>query len=59
MRLGPWMDAENFNPGYLLRGMNLLPKSGDKVEWQHSQDYWAEAEQLPAIDLNDSIFVYA
>ena len=21
-----WMDAENFNPGYLMRGMHLLPK---------------------------------
>ena len=58
MPLLPWMDPENFNPGYLMRGMHLLPKRGDKPEWQHSQDYWAEKDQLPAIDLDDSAFVY-
>jgi hypothetical protein len=38
MRLFPWIDPENFNPGYLMRGMHLLPKRGDKPEWQHTQD---------------------
>jgi hypothetical protein len=23
-----------------MRGMHLLPKRGDKPEWQHTQDYW-------------------
>ena len=41
MPLLPWIDPENFNPGYLMRGMHLLPKRGDKPEWQHTQDYWA------------------
>ena len=58
MRLLPWVDPENFNPGYIMRGMHLLPKRGDKPEWQHSQDYWAEKDELPAIDLDDSAFVY-
>ena len=26
MPLLPWIDAENFNPGYMMRGMHLLPK---------------------------------
>ena len=30
MPLLPWIDPENFNPGYLMRGMHLLPKRGDK-----------------------------
>jgi cation diffusion facilitator CzcD-associated flavoprotein CzcO len=59
MPLLPWIDPENFNPGYLMRGMHLLPKRGDKSEWQHNQDYWSEKDQLPAIDLNDAAFVYA
>src|SRR5207253_1955176 len=42
MPLLPWIDPENFNPGYLTRNMHLLPKRGDKPEWQHSQDYCAE-----------------
>jgi cation diffusion facilitator CzcD-associated flavoprotein CzcO len=58
MPLLPWIDPENFNPGYLMRDMHLLPKRGDKPEWQHSQDYWAEKDELPAIDLDDAAFVY-
>ncbi|MFZ5739098.1 MAG: flavin-containing monooxygenase [Pseudomonadota bacterium] len=59
MPLLPWIDPENFNPGYLMRGMHLLPRRGDKPEWQHSQDYWTEKDQFPAIDLSDPAFVYA
>jgi len=58
MPLLPWVDQENFNPGYLMRGMHLLPKRGDKPEWQHSQDYWTEKDQFPAIDLDEGTFVY-
>jgi cation diffusion facilitator CzcD-associated flavoprotein CzcO len=59
MPLLPWIDTENFNPGYIMRGMHLLPKRGDKPEWAHTQDYWAEKDQLPAIDLDDAAFRYA
>jgi cation diffusion facilitator CzcD-associated flavoprotein CzcO len=58
MPLQSWIDPENFNPGYLMRDMHLLPMRGDKPEWQHSQDYWAEKDQFPAIDLDDAAFVY-
>ena len=34
--------------------MHLLPKRGDKPEWQHTQDYWSEKDQFPAIDLDDA-----
>jgi cation diffusion facilitator CzcD-associated flavoprotein CzcO len=58
MPLLPWIDPENFNPGYLMRGMHLLPKRGDKPEWQHTQDYWTEKDELPAADLDDGSFRY-
>jgi cation diffusion facilitator CzcD-associated flavoprotein CzcO len=58
MPLLPWIDPENFNPGYMTRSIHLLPKRGDKPEWQHTQDYWAEKDQIPAIDLDDAAFVY-
>ncbi|MCR5875469.1 NAD(P)/FAD-dependent oxidoreductase [Phenylobacterium sp. J426] len=58
MPLQPWIDPENFNPGYLMRSMHLLPKRGDKPEWQHSQDYWREKDELPLIDLDDPAFRY-
>ncbi len=59
MPLLPWIDPENFNPGYMTRNMHLWPRRGDKPEWQHSQDYWAEKDQFPAIDLDDKAFVYS
>jgi cation diffusion facilitator CzcD-associated flavoprotein CzcO len=58
MPLLSWIDPDNFNPGYMMRNMHLLPKRGDKPEWQHNQDYWAEKDQFPAIDLDDQAFVY-
>jgi cation diffusion facilitator CzcD-associated flavoprotein CzcO len=58
MPLLPWIDPENFNPGYMMRGMHLLPKRGDKPEWQHNQDYWSEKDAFPAIDLDDAAFRY-
>ena len=53
MVLGPWVSTENFNPGYIVRGMHLMPKSGDKPEWQHTQDYWGEKDSLPTAFLSD------
>jgi cation diffusion facilitator CzcD-associated flavoprotein CzcO len=58
MPLLPWIDPENFNPGYLMRDMDKLPKRGDKPEWQHTQDYWREKNDIPAIDLDEAAFVY-
>jgi cation diffusion facilitator CzcD-associated flavoprotein CzcO len=59
MALLPWIDDDNFNPGYLTRGLHLLPKRGDKPQWQHTQDYWAEKDEFPAINLDDAAFLYA
>jgi len=59
MPLLPWIDPDDFNPGYMMRGMHLLPRRGDKPEWAHTQDYWAEKDQIPAIDLDDGAFVYS
>jgi cation diffusion facilitator CzcD-associated flavoprotein CzcO len=58
MPLLPWIDPDNFNPGYLMRSMHLLPKRGPKPEWQHTQDYWSEKKDIPAIDLDGKEFVY-
>ena len=58
MPLLPWIDPENFNPGYLMRGMHLLPKRLDTPEWQHTQDYWAESDELPLVDLDDGCLVF-
>ena len=59
MPLLPWIDPKNFNPGYLMRALDLLPRRGDKPEWQHTQDYWTERKAIPAIDLDAAEFEYA
>ncbi|MBL8382775.1 MAG: NAD(P)/FAD-dependent oxidoreductase [Burkholderiales bacterium] len=58
MRLLPWVDPQNFNPGYLTRGLALLPRQGDRAPWRHTQDYWSERDELPAADLDDGTLVY-
>jgi cation diffusion facilitator CzcD-associated flavoprotein CzcO len=58
MQLLPWVDPDNFNPGYVMRGLHLLPKQGDRPEWQHTQDYWIDKDIFPAIDLDEAILTY-
>jgi cation diffusion facilitator CzcD-associated flavoprotein CzcO len=58
MAIGPCIDPADFNPGYLQRSMHLMPRSGDKPEWRHSQDYWSERELFPAADLDDGCLDY-
>ena len=59
MEILPWIDPEDFNPGYLMRSMHLLPKRGSKYIWQHTQDYWNEKEEIPNIDLDSEEFDYS
>ncbi|HEY5663628.1 MAG TPA: NAD(P)/FAD-dependent oxidoreductase [Ilumatobacter sp.] len=58
MALLPWVDPENFNPGYLRRGLHLMPKQGDRDPWRHLQDYWIERQLMPAADLDDGSLVF-
>lgn len=58
MKLLSWIDPEDFNPGYIMRGLHLLPRRGEEREWQHTQDYWNEKDEFPKIDLDGEAFVY-
>ena len=58
MEIRPWIDTDDFNPGYLQRGMAKMPRRGDKAIWQHTQDYWRESKELPKVDLDAEEFVY-
>lgn len=58
MRLGPWVAPENFNPGYISRGLHLLPRCGDKPEWRHAHDYWEDKSTIPNANLEDGTLVY-
>ena len=54
----PWVEEENFNAGYLMRGMQLLPKQGTHAPWLHTQDYYVDKDDIPAADLDDGTLVY-
>ena len=54
----PWMEKENFNPGYLDRSMHLMPKRLEGEIWTHRQEYWAEKDELPKIRLEDEALVF-
>jgi len=58
MVLGPWVDPENFNPGYLMRSMHLMPKQGDRDPWLMLHDYAVEKDLLPQADLDDGALRY-
>ncbi|MEN9628489.1 MAG: hypothetical protein RJA10_1716, partial [Pseudomonadota bacterium] len=49
----PWVEADNFNPGYLMRGMHRLPQQGSHAPWLHEQDYTKDKDLLPRVDLHD------
>ena len=58
MALKPWVDPQNFNPGYIQRGIHLLPRQGDRMPWLHRQDYELDKAELPQADLEDGSLVY-
>jgi cation diffusion facilitator CzcD-associated flavoprotein CzcO len=58
MATAPWIEPDNFNPGYMNRGVALLPRQGLQAPWRHSQDYGTEKDELPAADLDDGTLLY-
>jgi monooxygenase len=53
MELRPWVEPDNFNPGYLTRSMHLLPKQGSHDPWTWGLEYSVERAVLAAADLED------
>jgi cation diffusion facilitator CzcD-associated flavoprotein CzcO len=58
MALVPWVDPENFNPGYLTRSLHLMPKQGARDPWRLPHEYSVEKEQLPRADLDDGALAF-
>jgi cation diffusion facilitator CzcD-associated flavoprotein CzcO len=58
MRLRPWADPENFNPGYVMRSQHILFRQGDREPWTHLLEHEQEREILPRADLDDGTLVY-
>jgi cation diffusion facilitator CzcD-associated flavoprotein CzcO len=58
MPLKAWIDPENFNAGYVMRSLNILPRQGDRQPWLMTQDYYSDRETLPNADLGDGTLVF-
>lgn len=54
----PWIESDNFNPGYIQRGLHLMPSQLDHDPWRMSQDYARDKDELPAVDLGDGTLLF-
>lgn len=59
MEIGGWIQEEDFNPNYLQRSLHLMPKAGNHPDWQHTQDYWREKDEIPKLDLDTEALIYS
>lgn len=55
MPLRPWVESENFNPGYVTRSLDRMFRQGDRDPWTHMYDYEHERAALPAADVEDGL----
>ncbi len=58
MPLSPWISEDDFNPGYIKRGLHLLPKQGDRAPWIYDTDYYNESKTLPKAPVDAPELVY-
>ncbi|MCO5312803.1 MAG: NAD(P)/FAD-dependent oxidoreductase [Microthrixaceae bacterium] len=59
MALLPWVDPENFNPGYLARSLDRMPRRGDREPWTWGSEYPDEKAALEAADLDDGTLQFS
>ena len=55
MQLKPFLD---FNPSYVLRVLDKMPKMGNKKPWKIEQNYFYDKKMFEKSPLNDGILVY-
>jgi cation diffusion facilitator CzcD-associated flavoprotein CzcO len=59
MPLLPWVDPESFNPGYLTRSIQSVPRQGDRAPWQGTDvGYQDERVIFAAIDFEDGALIF-
>ncbi|MBT5508008.1 MAG: hypothetical protein HOK17_12880 [Flammeovirgaceae bacterium] len=49
---------ERFNPGYITRSMEKLPKQGTSEPWVNTQDYKREKKYLGDPKFDDEALVF-
>jgi len=59
MEIRPWIVEEDFNSGYLKRGLEKMPKQGDHAPWIFNTNYYTEKDEMPKYNLDDPTMVYS
>ena len=58
MERRPFVPEDEFNPGYMIRGRELMAKQGAHAPWTASNDYYIERDEFPSIDLDEPALQY-
>ncbi len=58
MPVRPWIDPEDFNAGYVMRSLDMMPRQGDKQPWIMTQDFFRDRVDLPVADFDDGTLVF-
>jgi cyclohexanone monooxygenase len=54
----PWVDAGNFNSGYVMRALEHLFGQSDRHPWLHNLEYEEEGVSLPAVRPDEEALAY-
>lgn len=52
------IEPEEFNPGYIMRSIDKLPRNARQYPWTFDADYYVERKTFPAFDLDDPTLIY-
>jgi len=59
MTLLPWVNPDDFNPGYMNRSVHLFSKQGSRDPWRNGLTYELEKETLPVADFADGSLLFS
>jgi len=54
----PFIEPDNFNAGYILRGLDQMPRQGARDPWVMTQDYYVDREVLPVAGFDDGTLAF-
>ena len=58
MPLKSWVEPDNFNAGYMMRSLHLMPQQIGVQPWKLETDYFVERDLLPVAELNDGMLQF-
>ncbi|AQS63403.1 FAD-containing monooxygenase EthA [Rhizobium rhizogenes] len=58
MKFVPFLDTEEWRPGYVVRAGDTLPKSGNRDPWRHTQEYNADKAAFAVLEFATEPLVF-